>query len=331
VHLAAVHNLGGAGEVAEAGVGRGADVALVNLLALNLPHRHDVARAAGLRDLRLQLRKVDLFVLVVVGVLVGLNLLKDLFTALTAEERPHFVVAREDGAGSAQLRAHVGNDVAVHAAEAVEARAVVLNDLAHAPIHVVALQHGEDNVLRAHPVGQLPGELHAPHLRHINRVRLAGHRHGDIEAAGPDGEHADGARSRRVAVGPNQRLARLPEPLLMHRVAHAVPRPAVPRAKLLAGAAQKEVVVRVLEVGLNQVVINVLRRELSLDAGNAHRLKLQHHHRTGGVLGEGLVLHFEVDLLPHLHVLEASIGEMAVNEFLCNVFTHKSESSGQAK
>ena len=77
-----------------------------------------------------------------------------------------------------------------------------------------------------------------------------------------------------MAVGTEQRLPRLAEALLVYRMADAVSCTAVPEAEPLGGAEQEQVVVRVLEVHLDQVVIHVLARDLGLDAVEAHGLYL---------------------------------------------------------
>jgi hypothetical protein len=48
-------------------------------------------------------------------------------------------------------------------------------------------------------------------------------------------------------------------------------------------------IVGIAEVGLDQIVVHVLRRELSPDPIEPHRRQLQHHQGRGGVLGERLV------------------------------------------
>ena len=94
---------------------------------------------------------------------------------------------------------------------------------------------------------------------------------------------------RRVAVRAQQGLARLAEVLHVHGVRDAVAGAREVHAEALAGALQEQVIVRVLEVFLDQVVVDVLRGQLGLDPIQAHRLQLQHHQRAGGVLGQGLV------------------------------------------
>ena len=177
----------------------------------------------------------------------------------------------------------------IHRTQRVEPRPVVLDDPAQSARHAVAAQHLEDHVLGAHPVRQPAGELHAPDLRHERVERLARHCQRHFQPAGADGQHADRAARRRVAVGAEERLARLAEVLLMARMAHPVSRPRVPHPESLACAAQEEVVVGVLVVRLDDVVVDVLDANLGLHPIQAHRLQLKHHQRAGGILGQGLV------------------------------------------
>ena len=177
----------------------------------------------------------------------------------------------------------------VHRGQLLEPGPGVLDDAPEPAGHVVTPQHLEDHVLRAHPVGQLTDEAHAPDLRHDEVERLPRHRHRDLEPARADREHAERAGRAGVAVRAEQRLARDPEALHVHRVAHAVARLAVPEAEALARAVQEEVVVGVAVVGLQQVVVDVLGRELGADVIQTHRLELEHDHRAGRVLRERLV------------------------------------------
>ena len=73
------------------------------------------------------------------------------------------------------------------------------------------------------------------------------------------------------------------------RVADPVARPAVPDTELFACAKQKQVVVGILEIRLQQIVIDVLGRPLRLGPGNLHGFELQHHHGPGGVLRQGSI------------------------------------------
>jgi hypothetical protein len=105
-----------------------------------------------------------------------------------------------------------------------------------------------------------------PQIAGICRYRASpanGERH--FYPAGAEREHAERAGRRRMAVGADQRLAGFPEALHVDGVAHAVAGAAVPDTEALARAAQELVVVCVLVVLLQQIVIDVLRRELGPD------------------------------------------------------------------
>ena len=154
VDLPAADHVRGDREVAVAGVGRGADVGLVDVLARDLAHRHHVAGARGLRDQRLDPREVDLLVQVVA------RRRRRRGSPPSPPSRPSLaqetagrLVGGEDGGGRAHLGAHVGDDVAVHRAQALEAGAVVLDDPAEAALHAVPPQHLQDHVLGAGPRG----------------------------------------------------------------------------------------------------------------------------------------------------------------------------------
>ena len=237
VGLAAVDDQRRDREVAETRVGRRPDHALEHLGPGHLAHRHDVARARRQRDERLERREVDLLLDVVGGVGVGLQLDPVAGAVLGREEPPHLVVGREHRRGRAELCAHVRDHVAVHRREALEARARVLDDAAEPTGDVVAAEHLEDDVLGAHPVGQLPHQADTPDLRHHEVERLARHRHRDLEPARADREHAERAGRAGVAVGAEQRLAGDAEALHVDRVADAVARLAVPEAEAPARAA----------------------------------------------------------------------------------------------
>jgi hypothetical protein len=119
--------------------------------------------------------------------------------------------------------------------------------------------------------------------------RLPGHRHGHVQAAGADRQHTQGTGRRRVAVCAKQDFAGFSKALHVHRVADPVPRAAIPQAEALAGRLQEKVIVGILEIGLDQVVVHVLDRDVRLDALETQGFQFQHHQRAGGVLGQGLV------------------------------------------
>lgn len=140
---------------------------------------------------------------------------------------------------------------------------------------------------------------------------------GDLEATGADGQHPERAGRRSVTVGAQQCLARNAEALHVHGMAHAVARRRIPDPESAASAPQKEMVVGIAEVGLDQVVVHVLGGQLGPDPVEAHRLQLQHHERPGGVLGERLV-DPDRDLGPRR--------EIALDEVRCDELVRDAES-----
>ena len=122
----------------------------------------------------------------------------------------------------------------------------------------MAAEHFQDHVFRAHPVRQRAREPYAPDFGHIDVERLSLHGQRHLHASRPDGQHADGAGGGGMAVGPEQRFARLSEPLLMQRVTHAISRAAVPDAETLTRAEQEQMIVLILRIFLQKVVVHVL-------------------------------------------------------------------------
>ena len=255
----------------------------------------------------------------ILGIIGGVQRAELVFALLLGEEPFYCVVGREHRAGGSQLGAHVGDDVAVHRGQRVQPGAVILNDAPDATVDVVAAQHLENHVLGAAPLGELAAQLDAPHLGHVHVVGLAGHRHGDVEAARADRQHPHRARGRRVRVRAEQRRARDPESLLMDGVGNPVTGGRVPDAPLLARTLQEQVVVGVLVILLDEVVVDVLGRELGFEALDLHGFELEHDHRTGGVLGQRLV-DLECDLLARLH---SAVDEVVLDELLGYCSRHR--------
>src|SRR3989304_1807505 len=142
--------------------------------------------------------------------------------------------------------------------------------------------------------------------------------HGPGGPARADRHHPDAAAGGSVRVGSEQRLPGGAEPLEVHLVADAVPRPGVEDAVLRGDGLQVQVVVRVLEPFLQRVVVDVGDGHLRLHPGNAHRLELQVRHGARRVLGEGLV-DPDGDLLARLLV---SRYVMRVDDLLDDVLSH---------
>jgi hypothetical protein len=87
---------------------------------------------------------------------------------------------------------------------------------------------------------------------------MASHSPSHFQSASADGQHGKRPGCAGVTVGSQQHLPRNPKPFHVNRVTHTITRTTEPYAELLTGAAEEEMVIGVLEVGLQQVVIHVL-------------------------------------------------------------------------
>ena len=264
------------------------------------------------------LREIDLLVAVVRAAAIGKQFDPIVFALLTLEEAADLVVRGKDGGRGAHLGPHVGDHVPIHRRQRRQPRPVILEHAADRAVDVVASKHFEHDILRAHPIGERPHQLDPPHAGHLHIKRMPGHRQGHFESAGSDGQHAHRAGRRRVAVGAHQRLARFAESLLMHRMAHAVAGPAEPEAKPPARAFEKQVVVGILGVFLNQVVIDVLHRQLGADPIQLHRFEFEHHQSARRVLRQGLV-DPQPDFAPGRHF---PFEQMGFNQLASDVLRH---------
>ena len=103
-----------------------------------------------------------------------------------------------------------------------------------------------------------------------------------------------------MAVRTDQGLARCAEALQMYLMADAVACLRIVDAVLLSDRTDIFVVVRILEAGLQGIVVNVSDRTLGLDLIDAHRLKLEISHRAGGILRQRLI-DLKADLLTQCH------------------------------
>ncbi len=176
------------------------------------------------------------------------------------------LVGREHGGGGAELGDHVGDRRPLGDAEIGGPRPGELEHLVLAAAGAQAAEQLEDDVLGLHPgPAQLSLEVNLDHLGAGDLVRVAAEHHGDVEAAGADGDHAHAARLHGVGVGAEHRLARLAEALHVDVVADPVARPREVQPVLARQRLEHAVVVGVLVVELDDVVVDVLHRPLHLD------------------------------------------------------------------
>ncbi len=104
------------------------------LIGADLVHGLDVVRAVRASGQRVQRGEVDGDLLVIDRVLVGGELHPIRLAALGLQEGAGDLVGRENGGGSAQLGAHVGDGGALRNGQGLDALAAVLHDLAHAAL-----------------------------------------------------------------------------------------------------------------------------------------------------------------------------------------------------
>lgn len=163
-----------------------------------------VARGGGLRDQRLELRKLHDLDLVVGGAGIGGERHEIVLALLVGEPLANAPVGWENGGCGAELRDHVADRAALRGRERGHPVPRELEDPSRAPAHPVAPQELEDDVLGLHPVGQFAAQLDLDDLRALQREAVAGHRHGHVEPPGPHGEHPDGAGHGGVRIRADQ-------------------------------------------------------------------------------------------------------------------------------
>src|SRR5205823_5767735 len=255
-----------------------------------LVDRDDVAWARRLGDERHEGREIDVLLLIEVPGVTGLERGEVAFALLLGQPGARLVIRGEDRAGRTKLRDHVRDRPALGVAERRDPWAGELEDRAAAAAHPSAAQQLEDHVLRLDPRAlQLVLEEDADDLGARQLERVARHADGDVEPTRADRDHRAGAGLGRVAVSADERLARGGEALAVDVVADPVARPRKPEAVTPGHPLQEPVVVRIFEVDLKDVVVDVHNRGVDLDAVDLEELELHAGHRSGRVLREGLV------------------------------------------
>ena len=305
-------------EVSQPRVRRRSDHDLEDVITGDLTHRSDIARRRRCGDERFELREVDAVGEIVFGALVGFEAGEVIAAVDGFEIVPDGIVGGEDRGGGAELGTHVRNHVTVHGREVLQPVPVVFDDLADSALDPVAAQHFEDDIFGGDPVGQCSREFDAHDLRGADEEGLTSHGHGDLEAADADGEHSQGTGGAGVRVRADESRPGFAEPGLVDGVGDAVAGRGEPQSEACGRRAEELVVLRVLLIGLEQVVVDVLHRQIRADPVEAERFELEHDQGACRILGESLV-----DPDPEFASGSELPGlQMRSDELLSNVLSH---------
>ncbi len=121
-----------------------------------------------------------------------------------------------------------------------------------------------------------------------------------------------------MAVGTDQGLAGLAEPLQMDLMADTVAGPGEIHTVLGSNGLQVAVIVSVFKAALQSIVVNIGNGQLRLHPGDAHGLKFQVSHGARSILGQGLV-----DAQSHLAAPVHFPGHQVLcNDFFSNGHSH---------
>ena len=218
---------------------------------------------------------------------------RDLLPAGCLQVQRAVQVVGEHRARRADLRAHVADGRLPRRGDRLDTRPEVLDDRAGATLDREHARHREDDVLRRRPAGQPPREADTDQARDPGVERPARHHVHRVGPADTDRGHAQPARVRGVAVGPDHHPAR-ERVLLQHHLVDD-PRAGLPEPDpvLRRDAAQELVDLRVrvegtaqvrarADVRLDQMV--AVHRGGDRDPRQPRGHELQQRHLGGGVL-----------------------------------------------
>ncbi|CRR97126.1 hypothetical protein PAERUG_P5_London_26_VIM_2_01_09_03357 [Pseudomonas aeruginosa] len=136
---------------------------------------------------------------------VGLDQLDRAFrTSGQAQVAEGDLVHREEAAGGAVFRGHVGDGGAVRQGQVGQAVAVELDEFPHHALLAQHLRDGQHQVGGGDALAQLAGELEADDLGDQHRYRLAEHGGFRLDAADAPAEHAEAVDHGGVGVGADQ-------------------------------------------------------------------------------------------------------------------------------
>ena len=270
------------------------------------------------RHIRLYGTEVKVDCAVVMGIQIGFQLHPVLLARLCPEELPSDLIAGKNRGSYAELRAHVGDGRSFRHREAGDARAAVFNDSAHVALGSQALQQLKNDVLRRNPRLKFAVNIDARDLGIGQEKRASCHGDRHVQSSGADGQHADRARRRGVAIAADQGPPRPAQPFEMNLMADSIAWFRVQDSVLRGHRLQIFVIVGILEALLQCKVVDVRYGKLCPDFFDPHGLELQIGHGAERVLSQRLV-YLDADLATRLRL---SRNQMRGDQLFHQIQTH---------
>lgn len=242
----------------------------------------------GEGDQRFQFRQVDLQEVIVKRVFIRADRRPVLCPPLRPEPIKGDVIAREQGGCSARFGAHVAYGRPFRDIQGQNPRPRIFEDGVEAAFHRNTAQDFEDHVFCRYEGRQLPLQEDLHHPGHLEEEGFPGHRHGDIEASRPDRQHTDPAGVHRVGIAAQETFPRPGEPLQMELMADPARGTGADDTDLAGNVQEEPMIVRIPEIGLEDVMVDVTYRKIGLHAPLADSLEGQVAHDPGHIVRQGL-------------------------------------------
>ncbi|MPM57306.1 hypothetical protein SDC9_104128 [bioreactor metagenome] len=141
------------------------------------------------------------------------------------EEGTGLLVGRENTGGDTALRPHIAYGRALGDLKGCNPVSGILENAINISLHPVAFKDCQNYILRGNPGSEFAAESDLNHLGTDEMERASCHGNSHIQPAGSDGDHADAAPGRGMAVAAQQRFARLSKALKVHLMADSIARP----------------------------------------------------------------------------------------------------------
>jgi hypothetical protein len=280
-------------------------------------------RGEGSVDVRLELAQVDLDHLVVLGTLVGLELLGVSASKVTnvrtlggRKVLVHGLVEGEDGGGGSNLSTHVADGSHSSGGQSVDTRSGVFDDRTSSTLDSEDTSQLQDDVchsissrfqtsrgyikltLRSGPALELTSKLDTNDIRGLELPRKSSHDIDGVSTTDTDGSHTETTSVRSVGIRSNQETSR--ESVVLQDDLVNDTRARTPETKSVLGARRRQEVVHLLvdglgsrqvllttDLGLNQVVAVHGRGGSDFRKSGAH--ELEDGHLGGGILASDTV------------------------------------------